>query len=128
MEPALALTPSSALASGANAAAKTANAAGASTQPRNEAAIRKTANEFEAMFLAEYMKIMFEGTEASEPFGGGSAEASFRPMLLDEYAKGFAKQGGIGLADAVAREMIALQASNAAQTVPTPTTPVEKAR
>lgn len=128
MEPNVAFTPNSALASGANTAAKTATAQGAAAQPRNEADIRKTANEFEAMFLAEYMKIMFEGTEASEPFGGGSAEASFRPMLLDEYAKGFAKQGGIGLADAVAREMIALQASNTPRTPPSLGTPIEKAR
>lgn len=70
--------------------------------------IRATAEEFEAVFLAQMMEqMMGESTETS--FGGGPGEAAFKGMLNEEYAKVMAKAGGIGLADNLAREMLALQ-------------------
>lgn len=69
---------------------------------------RATAEEFEAVFLAQMMEqMMGESTESS--FGGGPGEAAFKGMLNEEYAKVMAKAGGIGLADNLAREMLALQ-------------------
>ena len=65
--------------------------------------IRATAEEFEAVFLA----LMGESTQSA--FGGGPGEAAFKSMLNEEYAKVMAKAGGVGLADALAREMLALQ-------------------
>lgn len=70
--------------------------------------IRASAEEFEAVFLAQMMEqMMGESTESS--FGGGPGEAAFKGMLNEEYAKVMAKAGGIGLAENLAREMLALQ-------------------
>ena len=70
--------------------------------------IRATAEDFEAVFLAQMMEqMMGESTETS--FGGGPGESAFKGMLNEEYAKVMAKAGGIGLADALVREMLALQ-------------------
>lgn len=71
--------------------------------------ISNAAEEFEAVFIAEMMKPMFEGISTEAPFGGGKGEEIFRGMLLNEYGKVMAKTGSIGVADAVKREMIKLQ-------------------
>jgi hypothetical protein len=42
-------------------------------------------------------------------FGGGEGESVFRSFLLDEYGKMVAKTQGIGVADAVQRELLHLQ-------------------
>ncbi len=70
--------------------------------------IRATAQDFEAVFLAQMMEQMMGETTQSS-FGGGPGEQAFSSMLNEEYAKVIAKAGGIGLADALAREMLALQ-------------------
>ncbi len=70
--------------------------------------IRATAKDFEAVFLAQMMEQMMGETTQSS-FGGGPGETAFSSMLNEEYAKVMAKAGGIGLADALAREMLALQ-------------------
>ena len=70
--------------------------------------IRATAEEFEAVFLAQMVEQMM-GESTQSAFGGGPGEAAFRSMLNEEYAKVMAKAGGVGLADALAREMLALQ-------------------
>jgi len=76
--------------------------------PQNPEQIRATAEEFEAVFLAQMVEqMMGETTETA--FGGGPGEAAFKSMMNEEYAKVMAKAGGIGLADALAREMLALQ-------------------
>ena len=64
--------------------------------------IRKTAEDFEAVFLSQMMEQMLgETTESS--FGGGPGENAFKSMLNEEYAKVMAKAGGIGLADRTVR-------------------------
>ena len=52
---------------------------------------------------------MFDGISTDGPFGGGQGEAMFRSLMLDEYGKQIAAQGGIGLADAVTRELLKTQ-------------------
>lgn len=71
--------------------------------------LRDTAQEFEAVFLSQMMKPMFEGISTDGPFGGGQAEEMWRSLMVDEYGKSIAKSGGIGIADAVMREMIKMQ-------------------
>lgn len=71
--------------------------------------IKKTAQEFEAVFIAEMLRPMFENIEAAEPFGGGNGEKIYRDMQVDEYGKAISKSGGIGLADSIMREMIKMQ-------------------
>jgi len=52
---------------------------------------------------------MSSGLETDETFGGGQSEKIFKSMLNDEYAKSMSRQGGIGIADMVYREILALQ-------------------
>ena len=48
---------------------------------------------------------MFTGIDGEGPFGGGKATGVWRSFLTDEYAKSFAKAGGIGIADSVYRAL-----------------------
>jgi peptidoglycan hydrolase FlgJ len=77
--------------------------------PAQRAAIDKTAKSFESSFLSTMLGQMFEGTEVEAPFGGGQGEAAFRSFLMDAMAKQMTNRGGIGVAGAVAREMLKMQ-------------------
>lgn len=78
-------------------------------------AIRKTAEDFEAVFISELLAPIFEHLETDQLGGGGEGERAFRPLLVQEYAKEFVKAGGIGVADAVTRELLRLQAAQQVQ-------------
>ena len=71
--------------------------------------LRDTAQDFEAVFLSQMLKPMFEGIETDGMFGGGQGEEMWRSLMVDEYGKSIAKQGGIGIADAVMRTMLEMQ-------------------
>ncbi|HEV7228166.1 rod-binding protein [Brevundimonas sp.] len=71
--------------------------------------MRETAQAFEASFIAQMLRPMFEGLSTEAPFGGGEAEATWRGLLLDEMGKQVARSGGIGLADHVMAQMIQMQ-------------------
>ena len=71
--------------------------------------LRKTAQDFEASFLSQMLKPMFENIGAEKPFGGGTGEDMWRSLKVKEYGKAIAQKGGIGLADSVFREMLKLQ-------------------
>jgi peptidoglycan hydrolase FlgJ len=76
----------------------------------NSAEIDKTAKDFERMALGQMLSMMETDTDMSDSmFGGGAAERAFKPMLTEEYARGFSDHGGIGLGKAVKQEMIRLQ-------------------
>ena len=75
--------------------------------------IRKTAEEFEASFLSQMMKPMFEGLSTEAPFGGGAGEAAWRGFLVDAMAQQTVKAGGVGLADSVLAQMIKMQEQGA---------------
>jgi peptidoglycan hydrolase FlgJ len=79
----------------------------ASVKTREQA--RHVAQQFERMFISEMLGPMFAGIETDGPFGGGNAESTFRPMLIDQYADSIAKSGGIGIADAVMKEILKMQ-------------------
>ena len=82
---------------------------------------RRVAEDFEATFLAQMLQPMFAGLQTDGPFGGGHAEATWRGFLVDAMARQVAQGGGIGLADHVQRELLALQ------TVPTvPASPIDE--
>jgi Rod binding domain-containing protein len=75
----------------------------------NEAKARAAAQDFEAVFLNSMFQHMFTGIDGDGPFGGNGATGVWRSMLTDEYAKSFAKSGGIGIAGQVYRTLIAQQ-------------------
>lgn len=82
-------------------------------QPQNLEAMRRTAEAFEASFLSQMMKPMFEGLSTEAPFGGGAGEAAWRGFLVDAMAQQTVKAGGVGLADSVLAQMIKMQEQGA---------------
>jgi|WetSurMetagenome_2_1015567.scaffolds.fasta_scaffold608924_1 peptidoglycan hydrolase FlgJ len=68
--------------------------------------IKQAAQAFESVFISQMLGQMFEGISTDGPFGGGQGEAMFRSLMVDEYGKQIAAQGGIGLADNVTRELL----------------------
>ena len=73
------------------------------------ARMRETAEAFEASFLSQILKPMFEGLSTEAPFGGGEAEGTWRGFLVDAMAKQTVRGGGIGLADQVVAQMLKMQ-------------------
>jgi Rod binding domain-containing protein len=85
------------------------------------AEMRRAAEEFESVFLAQMMAPMFEGIDTDGLGGGGIGEETFRPMLIEQYSQALAQAGGVGLADSIVREMMRFQEA-------TPEAPVGSAR
>ena len=70
----------------------------------------KSAQDFEAMAIGQLLQPMFETDDAAHSaFGGGEAEAAWRPMLIDAIGKQMAAHGGIGLAVPVFNAMLRAQ-------------------
>jgi len=59
------------------------------------------AQNFESMFLNTMFQQMFAGIDGDGPFGGSGALKVWRSFLTDQYAKQFAKNGGVGIASHV---------------------------
>lgn len=70
---------------------------------------RKAAEEFEAFFLAQFIDRMFADLPTDGTFGGGQGEKIFRSLLTQEYGKVMARNGGVGIADSVYREILKSQ-------------------
>ena len=82
----------------------------APTAPKGDTrAIEKSAREFEGVFISQMFEQMWSSVPTDGTFGGGNGEKVFRSMMIQEMGKQLANQGGVGLADAVKREMIAMQ-------------------
>jgi Rod binding domain-containing protein len=73
--------------------------------------IRKSAEDFEAMFITEMLKPMFDTIDMSEDpmFGGGEGEKMFQSFMTEEYGKNLAANGGIGIADSIEAQMLKYQ-------------------
>ena len=76
--------------------------------------LRRAAEEFESIVLAQLLQPMFAAMDTSGLGGGGFGEEIFRPMLVDEYAKGVSRAGGVGLAQSIINELSRIQ------TIPAP--------
>ncbi len=71
---------------------------------------RKTATEFETMFLEQTLERMFTSLGEEGPLGeNGTGGDVYRSMLVKEYAGSIVKSGGVGIGDQVFREMMRLQ-------------------
>jgi Rod binding domain-containing protein len=80
------------------------------------ARMRETAEAFEASFLSQMLKPMFDSLSTEAPFGGGEAEGTWRGFLVEAMAKQTVKAGGIGLADQVVAQMLKMQQAGEAVT------------
>lgn len=83
--------------------------ASAPPSPQATARMRETAEQFEASFLSQMLKPMFEGLKTDGIGGGGEAEGQWRSFMIDAMAKQTVKAGGIGLADQVVAQMLKMQ-------------------
>lgn len=75
----------------------------------DRAAISKVAEHFEGMFLSNILQNMFDHIPTDGLMGGGSSEKIWRSMKVQEYGTMLAKNGGVGIADAVERQLMQLQ-------------------
>lgn len=83
---------------------------GATLAPEVRSRIAASAKQFEAMALGQLLEPMFATVDSSKgPFGGGSGEETWRPMMVTELAKGIAAHGGLGLAQPVMEQMMRMQ-------------------
>ena len=72
--------------------------------------LKKTAKDFETVFLEDTMNRLSENSGDSGPLGGGAGGGGvYRSMLMKEYAGSIVKAGGVGIADSVYRQMLKLQ-------------------
>lgn len=71
-----------------------------------KAKAKSASEQFEAMFLNSMFQQMFTGVEPDGPFGGSNALKVWRSFLTDEYAKTFAKNGGLGIASHVYEQLL----------------------
>ncbi|GAB6969057.1 rod-binding protein [Komagataeibacter kakiaceti JCM 25156] len=91
-----------------------ANQQASATQSSRDTALaeqaHKAAVDFEGVAITEFLQPMFDTVDTSSgPFGGGAAESQFRSLQIQEMGKQIAKNGGIGLADSVYRQILAMQ-------------------
>lgn len=75
----------------------------------SKAKAKSAAQDFEAVFLNSMFQQMFTGMDGEGPFGGSGPAGTWRSFLTDEYAKSFAKAGGIGIADQVYSALLTQQ-------------------
>jgi Rod binding domain-containing protein len=75
-------------------------------QAASAAEARKVGIDFEAMFLTQMLQPMFATVGDGGSFSGGPGERMFRSFQVEEYARAFARKGGIGIASAVSRELL----------------------
>ena len=71
---------------------------------------KKTAQEFETMFLEQTLERVFASSGTEGPLGdNGTGGAVYRSMLVKEYAGGIVTSGGVGIASQIHRELLKLQ-------------------
>ena len=75
---------------------------------RTEMQARAAAESFESVFLFEVMQSMYADIKPGA-FGGGNEENMYRSMMNEEVAKSISRQGGVGIADSIYREIMRQQ-------------------
>jgi Rod binding domain-containing protein len=80
--------------------------------PQAQAKAKATATDFESMYLNSMFSQMTSGLKGDGPFGDTVGTGVWRSMLTDQYAKKFAKSGGVGISNEVFRSLIMQQASH----------------
>ncbi|HSW37918.1 MAG TPA: peptidoglycan DD-metalloendopeptidase family protein [Acidobacteriota bacterium] len=70
-----------------------------------DAAIRKAAQEFEAIFIAQMLKVMRSAIEESGLTDGGFGKTMYTELFDQELALNMARHGAIGIADLLYRNL-----------------------
>jgi peptidoglycan hydrolase FlgJ len=80
----------------------------ATSAPAGHDPLRAAAEEFEAIFLAQLLS-QINPLPAGEGQESGLDHGYFHDLFNDEMAKLISRSGGVGVADAVMKEMLKLQ-------------------
>lgn len=76
---------------------------------------KKTADDFEAVFLENFTQSVMNSNGTEGPLGeNGVGGDVWRSMLTQEYAKQIQRAGGVGLSDQIMRDLIQVQAKASA--------------
>jgi peptidoglycan hydrolase FlgJ len=78
-------------------------------KPANLETLRGVAQEFEAVFLAQVLARINQGLGVGADTGETVDQGIFHDMFNDEVAKLISRSGGVGVADAVLKEMLKVQ-------------------
>ena len=73
------------------------------------ASVEQTAKDFESMFLSQMLQPMFDSVEKESLMGDPETDEVYQSWLVDQYAKLITDAGGVGVADHVKKELLALQ-------------------
>lgn len=100
--------------------ADTIKPAGSSLTPFQVTRVRQQAEEFEGVFLNTLTKQLFSSLKTDESvMGGGFGEETWRSMQAEELASTMARNGGLGIAEQLLPDLLALQeAANNQNTLP----------
>ena len=80
---------------------------------RSHAACAEQAEGFETQFLNSMFQEMYKGIGGDGPFGNSQGVGPWRSFLTEEYSKIIVKSGGVGIANAVYKSMLAQQEARA---------------
>lgn len=78
-------------------------------EPAQFARLKQQAEELEGVFLNLLTKEMFATVKSENGFGGGFGEETWRSMQAEQLANTMAQNGGLGIADQLLGDMIAMQ-------------------
>ncbi|WP_416899737.1 MAG: rod-binding protein [Minwuia sp.] len=70
---------------------------------------RETAEDFESVFISQMLQHMNMGIDPEGPFGGGKGEEAYKSLVAEKYGEAITEMGGIGIADAIYKEILRLQ-------------------
>ena len=70
--------------------------------------IAKSAKDFESSFISIMLGEMFKGVGEGE-FSGGQGGKAFESFLMDAFSKQMSRSRGVGISNAVQREMLKMQ-------------------
>ncbi|WP_342361523.1 rod-binding protein [Terrarubrum flagellatum] len=102
--------------SGSKLASKLAAPAGANgLDAATDTKLKKTATDFEQMYLETMVDRMFSSLGEDGPLGsGGTGGDVWRSMLAKSHAQSLTKSGGVGLASTVYDQLVQIQAGASA--------------
>ncbi len=87
----------------------TASATATKKAKMTTAQLEATSKDFEAVFMSQMLKPMYDGLETDSMFGGGPGEDSMRDLLVQEYGKSMVRNDSYGLSPAIMKAMIQMQ-------------------
>ncbi len=85
-------------------------APGSTLSPGQIARVRQQAEEFEGVFLNTLTKELFSSLKTDQSaMGGGFGEETWRSMQSEQLASAMAQNGGLGIAEQLLPDLLAMQ-------------------